>query len=119
MSPVSRSDNTQESDYNAFTQGGGSPFDSACQALGMINPRPLIESALNAIHLGNEAFQDAIFCSTPRNASGDEAPWDEDENVCIEVEHVEQLVEQRSHAETDSYYSGSMRSESAFDHQGT
>ena len=48
-----------------------------------------------------------------------------DENVCIEVEHdVVQLMEQRSHAETDSYYSGpirsgSLRSESTQDHPGT
>ena len=125
ISPVSQSDNAPESDYDAFIPGGGSPFDSACHALNMMNPRPLIKSALNAIYLGNDAFQNAIFCNTPRNVSGDDAPWDEDENVCIEVEHdVVQLMEQRSHAETDSYYSGpirsgSLRSESTQDHPGT
>jgi hypothetical protein len=124
MSATSRPDHASESDFDAFTRGGGIPFDSACHALDMINPRPLIESALNAIYLGNDTFQKAIFCNTSRVASCDEAPWDEDENVCIEVEHVEQLMEHRSHAETDSYYSesirsGSLRSESILDHAGT
>ena len=108
MSATSRSDYASESDVDAFPRRRVNSFDG-CQAFDLINPLPLIESAFSAMNLGSDIFQNAIFRDLSRgNTVYDDAPSDED--VAIEVEYVEQLEDQRSHAETDSVYTESVRS---------
>jgi hypothetical protein len=122
MSATSRPDYASESDVDAFPRGGVNSFDG-CQGFDLINPLPLIESALSAMNLGSSIIQYVIFRDPSRgNTVYDDAPSDED--VAIEVEYVELLEDQRSHAETDSLYtesvrSGSLRSESTRDKDDT
>ena len=84
----------------------------------MINSLPLIESAFSAMNLGSDIIQNVIFRDPSRgNTVYDDAPSDED--VAIEVEYVEQLEDQRSHAETDSIYTESVRTGSLLRSEST
>jgi hypothetical protein len=117
MSATSLLDNHSELDVDASPRGGGRSFDNSCQAFDLINTLPLIESACNALNLGSDAFQNVVFGNRSRGSNTFCADAPSDEDVAIEVEYVEQIEEQQSHAETDSIYSdslysGSVRSES-------
>lgn len=117
MSATSLPDNRSELDVDASPRGGGKSFENSCRAFDLINTLPLIESACNALNLGNDAFQNVIFGNRSRGSNTFCADAPSDEDVAIEVEYVEQIEEQQSHAETDSIYSdslysGSLRSES-------
>ena len=117
MSATPRPGYTSESDFDAFPRGGVNSFDG-CQAFDLINSLPLIESAFSAMNLGSDIIQNVIFRDPSRgNTVYDDAPSDED--VAIEVEYVEQLEDQRSHAETDSIYTESVRTGSSLRSEST
>jgi hypothetical protein len=117
MSATPRPGYTSESDFDAFPRGGVNSFDG-CQAFDLINSLPLIESAFSAMNLGSDIIQNVIFRDPSRgNTVYDDAPSDED--VAIEVEYVEQLEDQRLHAETDSIYTESVRTGSSLRSEST